>query len=335
MEHPEPSVGPGTIRRLADAWPRRATVRTDLDKIANPEAYDPELPDYPDHLLPFAQHPGFSAQPGERRRLANTLAWIAYNTRVIAAEEHVANPTFVKLAHGSFPGVERYEVKQVVQQSHVDEVWHTYMHMVAMQRTREARGIREEADVVQPVTNRRLFALAGQCAGSRERDLLFLLWTVVGEVSINAFLDLLAGDRTIQAMHSLVARLHARDEAAHGPVVAELMKEIFPRLEHRERDFLIRWFPEAIAAFGAEDYDLWPQVLELAGVPGARDIVEDTRRSPGKDLMLTDFSTVRRLLRELEIEDRVEFDFAALAGRQAENPGITGSAQGADGEAAR
>lgn len=335
MEHPQASVGPSTIRRLADAWPRRATVRTDLDKVANPEAYNPELLDYPEHLLPFAQHPDFCAQPVEQRRLANTLAWIAYNARVIAAEEHVANPTFIKLAHGSFPGVERYEVKQVVQQSHVDEVWHTYMHMVAMQRTREARGIREEADVVQPVTNRRLFSLADQCAESWERDLLFLLWTVVGEVSINAFLDLLAGDSTIQAMHSLVARLHARDEAAHGPVLAELMKEVYPRLERRQQDFLIRWFPEAIAAFGAEDYDLWPQVLGLAGIRGAQDIVEDTRRSPGKDLMLTDFSTVHRLVRDLEIEDRVEFDFAALASREAENPGGREAAHGINGEVAR
>lgn len=44
----------------------------------------------------------------------------------------------------------------------------------------------------------------------------------------------------------------------------------------------------------------------------ARDIVNDARGTGEPDLMLTDFSTVRRLLRDLEIEDRVEFDFEAL-----------------------
>lgn len=312
MEHSEPGIGPSTLRRIAAAWPRRATVRTDLDKVTTPEAYDRDVLDYPEHLLPFAGHPDFAGQPEDRRLLTNTLAWIAYNARVIAAEEHVANPTFVMLAHGRFPGLERYEVKEVVQQAHVDEVWHTYMHMVAMQRTREVRGITAEADIVQPVTNRRLFALADQCSESWERDLLFLLWTTVGEVSINAFLDLLAGDTTIQPMHALIARLHARDEAAHGPVLAELMKEIFPRLERHQQDFLVRWFPDAITAFGAEDYDLWPQVLSLAKVPKAADIVGDTQGSAGGELMLTDFSTVRRLLSDLGIEHRVEFDFDAL-----------------------
>ncbi|WP_406167822.1 diiron oxygenase [Streptomyces canus] len=312
MKDSHSGVGPGTLRRIAAAWPRRATVRTDMDKVTDPGPYDPRLLDYPEHLLPFAEHPDYTAQPEDRRRHVNTLAWIAYNARVIAAEEHVANPTFIMLAHGRFPGVDRYEVKEVVQQSHVDEVWHTYMHMIAMQRTREARGITAEADIVQPVTNRRLFALADECGESWERDLLFLLWTTVGEVSINAFLDLLAKDSTIQPMHALVARLHARDEAAHGPVLAELMKEIFPRLDRRQQDFLVRRFPEAITAFGAEDYDLWPQVLELADVSDARDIVNDARGTGEPDLMLTDFSTVRRLLRDLEIEDRVEFDFEAL-----------------------
>ena len=312
MEHSEPGIGPSALRRIAAAWPRRATVRTDLDKVTHPETYDHDLLDYPEHLLPFAEHPDFAGQPEDRRLLANTLAWIAYNARVIAAEEHVASPTFVMLAHGRFPGVERYEVKEVVQQAHVDEVWHPYMHMVAMQRTREVRGITTEADILQPVTNRRLFALADQCSEGWERDLLFLLWTTVGEVSINAFLDLLAGDRTIQPMHSLIARLHARDEAAHGPVLAELMKEIFPRLNRRQQDFVVRWFPSAITAFGAEDYDLWPQVLGLAKMPKAADIVGDARRGPDGELMLTDFSTVRRLLSDLGIEHRVEFDFDAL-----------------------
>ncbi|MFJ9517992.1 diiron oxygenase [Kitasatospora sp. NPDC101801] len=305
----EPVVGRSTLRRLAAAWPRRATIRTDLAAVTDPGAYDPDLLDYPLHLLPFAEHPLFLAASEEQRRQVNTMSWLGYNERVIAAEEFVANPTFDKLAHGVFPGVDRWEVKEAVQQSHVDEVWHSYMHMLAMQRTRQARRPEAEPDYGQPVTNRTLYALADQHPERWQRDLLYLLWTAVGEISINGFLDLLARADGIQPMHTLIARLHARDEAAHGPVLYELMREIHPQLNAEQREFLIAMFPAAITAFGAEDYRLSLRILEFAGIPKAVDIIEDTRRLPGNELMMNDFSTVRRLLEELGIKDRVEYDF--------------------------
>jgi hypothetical protein len=315
IEESETSVGPSTLRRLAAAWPRRATIRTDLANVANPEEYQAEVLDYPESLMPFAAHPLFLDAPAEQRRLVNTLAWLAYNKRVIAAEEFVANPTFEKLAHGVFPGVESFAAKEAIQQSHVDEVWHTYMHMLAMQRSKEARRITAEPDYVQPVTNRRLFELTAQTSERWEADVLYLLWTAVGEISINAFLDLLAADKTIQPMHTLIARLHARDEAAHGPVLAELMRRIFPKFNAAQRELFIRLLPDAIVAFGAEDYELWPQILRFSGIAKAEEIIEDTRRQPGADLMLTDFATIHRLVADLGIEDAVDFDFGTNTAR--------------------
>ncbi|MFI6325557.1 diiron oxygenase [Nonomuraea sp. NPDC050556] len=304
-------IGPNTLKRLAAAWPGRATIRTDMTEVLDPGPYDPELMDYPTGLLPFAEHPDYLAATPEQQLQVNTLAWLAYNERVIAAEEYVANPTFEKLAHGVFPGCDRFEAKETIQQSHVDEVWHTYMHMLAMRRTREARRTTAEPDKYgHPVTNRRLYALAAEAGEQWERDLLYLLWTAVGEISINKFLDLVAGDDTIQPMHALVARLHARDEAAHGPVMFEVMKDVFVHLDAKQRDLLARTIPDAILAFGAEDYDLWLEILRFAGFARAKEIVEDSRSLPGNDLIVTDFGPIRRLARELEIEDRVAFDFA-------------------------
>ncbi|MEZ0075599.1 diiron oxygenase [Planotetraspora sp. GP83] len=312
IEDTEPGIGPSTLRRLVAAWPKRATIRTDMNKVANPdEPYDPELLDYPIRLMPFGQHPDYLAASEEQRMQVNTLAWLAYNERVIAAEEYVANPTFEMLAHGVFPGVDRYEAKEAVQQSHIDEVWHTYMHMIAMQRTREARQVTAEpGGYSHPVTNRRLYALEAETSERWERDLLYLLWTAVGEISVNAFLDLMARDKTVQPMHALVARLHARDEAAHGPVMLEVMREVYPHLNKEQKELFIRALPASIIAFGAEDYELWPQILEFAGIPKAREIIEDCQSAPGNELLVTDFSGVHRLVRELEIEHLVEFDFS-------------------------
>lgn len=303
-------VGPSTLRRLAAAWPNRATVRTDMQKVTGPEEYNPELLDYPVSLMPFREHPDFQAAPEAQRLMVNTLGWLAYNQRVIAAEESVVNPTFDRLENGVFPGVNRFEVKEVVRQSHIDEVWHTYMHMLGMQRTREARRITAEPAYTHPVTNRLLYKLQESVSERWEKDLLLLLWTTVGEVSVNAFLDLLARDQTVQPVHSLIARLHARDESAHGPIMVEVMKDVFVHLDIKEQDFFLASLPAGITAFCAEDFDWWLTILEFVGVPKSRDIIEDSRTGPDADLLVTDFSGVRRMCQELGIEHRVEFDLS-------------------------
>lgn len=180
-----------------------------------------------------------------------------------------------------FPGTERYTVREAIQQSHIDEVWHIYMHMTAMNRTQAARGLADEPDYSYPVTNRRLFRLAGQAAEKWERDLLFLLWTVVGEVSFNAFLELLAREKEVQ------------------------------------RALSTRTLPAAIGAFGAEDYELRPDLFAAARIEHAEEIIADTRSAPRTELLLTDFATVHRLVRELGIEDEVDYDFTHVSPRAA------------------
>ncbi|MEV8057730.1 diiron oxygenase [Streptomyces antimycoticus] len=312
----ESHIGPSTLKRIVAAWPRRATVRTDMASFMEAGLCASGPTDYPVHLIPFAQHPRFLEASDESRQLVNTLAWQAYNARVIAAEEYVANPTFEMLTRGVFPGVDRYEVKEALQQSHIDEVWHTYMHMTAMQRTKEARKLTVEPDYSHPVTNRRLFELTAERSEKWERDILFLVWTVVGELHINNFLELLARDKLIQPMHALVARLHARDEAAHGPIVAEVMKDVFVHLNKEQRELFIRTLPDAIIALGAQDYGIWYDILQFVGIPHSTEILADTRRQPDTEMMLTDFSTVERLVRDLEIADRVDYDFTNTAPRQ-------------------
>ncbi|MET7606038.1 diiron oxygenase [Streptomyces avermitilis] len=314
IDQPGEGIGPSTLRRLAAAWPKRATVRTDMDQVTDPQAYDPKRLDYPVSLMPFGEHPDFQGASEEQRRTVNTLGWIAYNERVVAAEEFVVNPTFEMIGHAVFPGVDRFEVKEIVRQSHIDEVWHTYIHMLGMQRTREARGITAEPDCAHPVTNRLLYAAKNATSERWESDLLYLLWTTVGEVSVNAFLDLMARDTTVQPVHALIARLHARDESAHGPVMVEVMKDIFVNLSKRQQDFFIAALPAGITAFCSEDFDWWLKVLEFAGLRSAKDIIEDSRSARGgqyAELLVTDFSGLRRMCRELGIEDRVDFDLAS------------------------
>jgi hypothetical protein len=295
-------IGPDTLRRLSATWPGRATIRSHLETLSEPPAHDPSVPDYPERFLPFAEHPDFLAAPFERRQVVLTYAWLMYNARVVTAEERIANPTFAKIVHGVFRGGERFDVKQAVQQAHVDETWHTYMHMMAMHHTREVRALGPEPDYPHAVTYRRLVAEQEKVTDAWHRDLLALAWTTVTEVSVNAYLELLSRDTTIQPRHALVARLHARDEAAHGSVMVEVTRELYAHLDPAHRRVFAAALPKAVLAFAAHDYRAWPHLLRHVGIARADDIVEDCRRNPGNSLLVRDFSGVRRLARERDID---------------------------------
>lgn len=300
-----------TLRRIADSWPRRATVRTDMDLIAEPGDYDQSLPDYPVRLLPFAGHPLFAeADPGQRQQVL-TMAWLVYNERVITAEEYVANPTFAMIMQGVFPGTDSVQLKRAVQQTHVDEVWHTYMHMIAMERTRDVRKVASEPEYPHTVTFRRLLDAMARADESWQRDLLKLVWTTVSEVSVNAYLELLSRDETVQPLHSLVPRLHARDESAHSSIMVEVAKALYLRMNAGQRRFFVEALPEALNAFVAQDFAVWPEILRHAGFARAEEIVADCRQQAGNGLLVRDFSGVRRIVREMELEDLVDFDFGA------------------------
>jgi 4-aminobenzoate N-oxygenase len=310
-DSPARPVDESTLRRIADSWPRRATVRTDMDKIAEPGDYDETLPDYPARLLPFAEHPLFlEAEPRMRQKVL-TMAWLVYNERVITAEEHVANPTFAMIMHGAFPGADSVHLKRAVQQAHVDEVWHTYMHMIAMQRTREARAVTSEPDYPHTVTFRRLLEAESKAGWAWQHDLLKLVWTTVSEISVNAYLELLSRDETVQPLHSLVPRLHARDESAHSSVMVEVAKALYLRMNAERRRFFVDALPQALNAFVVQDFAVWPGVLRHAGFDKAEEIVGDSRDSAGTGLLVRDFSGVRRIVREMDLEDLVDFDFGA------------------------
>ncbi|MFF7635715.1 diiron oxygenase [Kitasatospora sp. NPDC008050] len=306
-------IDESVLRRIADSWPRRATVRTDLDRISAPEEYDRALPDYPEHLLPFAEHPRWlAAEPGQRQQVL-TMAWLVYNERVIAAEEHVANPTFAKIMHGHFPGADGVHLKRAVQQTHVDEVWHTYMHMIAMQRTREVRQVTGEPRYPHTVTFRRLQEAQARAGEAWQRDLLKLVWTTVSEISVNAYLELLSRDETVQPLHALVPRLHARDEAAHSSVMVEVAKALYVHLNAEQRRAFVDTLPKALHAFVEQDFAVWPGILTAAGIEHAEEIVADCRRASGSNLLVRDFSGIRRIVREMELDELVDYDFGAGA----------------------
>ncbi|QKW09723.1 diiron oxygenase [Streptomyces sp. NA04227] len=305
----EDGVGSATLRRLVTAWPRRAAVTTRSDALDEVGAYDPQLPDYPLRMVPFAEHPRFLAATPEQRGRVLTGLWIGYNERVIATEHLIAEPAFDLVMRGVFPGSDHPLVRQGVQQSLVDESFHTYMHMLAISRTRELRGVRSRPEQPRLVTHRRLLETLARMPEEWERDVAVLVWGAVAETCINSLLALLARDDSIQPLHSLITTLHLRDETAHGSLVIEVVRELYARMNAGQRRVLMRCLPLALEAFAEQDLSTLRLELVTAGIEGADEIVGDLRATSSGRRLVRDFSGAQRMIEQLELGDAVDFEF--------------------------
>jgi hypothetical protein len=299
------------IRKLVANWPRRTTIRSDKFPWPEPEAYNPETPDYPVRLLPFREHPRFLAAPEHQRREVLTRAWLTYNERTILAEEYMANPAFTMIVHGEFEGADEFHVRQAVQHALIDEHFHTLIHMTAIDETRRLRGLNDQWSAPNSLTRRSLLAEQARATEPWQRALVILAFATVAEISVNAYLELLSADDTIQPMHKLVTYLHNRDEFAHGQLIVEVIKLLYLRMSEPQQTFFIGVLPRALHAYAAHDFSAWRAILHRVGVDGAEDIVAACEHEAASQLLVRDFSGLKQVATELDIVDRLDFRFAA------------------------
>lgn len=295
------------IVRLNQAWTRRATVCSP-EKAVVDEVFDPSRPDYPEQMVPFFHHPKFQALSDELKSSVVTWGWIGYNLRTVTAEEHVVNPALSVIAN-QYLGKDDWHFREAMQQTLIDEHYHTLMHLRAIERTKLDRALDQDLDLPPSVTYLRLKALHEQLPEQWQRDLASITFAVVAEISVNAYLDLLADDQSIQPQNSRVAQLHNRDEYAHSKVLAEVAKVMYANMPPVQREFFARNLSVALSAFIAQDYSMWEAILTQLGVADAAVIIADTRESNKNATIMRDYSGLHKLAQDLGISEQIDFDF--------------------------
>ena len=295
------------VVRLNQAWTKRATVCAP-DKTGASEAFDPTRPDYPESMVPFFHHPKFQALSDELKSTVVTWGWIGYNLRTVTAEEHVVNPALSVIAN-QYLGKNDWHFREAMQQTLIDEHYHTLMHLRAIERTREERALDQDLDLPPSVTYLRLLALREELPEQWQRDLAAITFAVVAEISVNAYLDLLADDQSIQPQNRRVAELHNRDEYAHSKILAEVAKVMYANMQPVQRTFFAQTLSVALSAFVAQDYSMWEAILTQLGVEDAALIIADTQESNKNATIMRDYSGLHRLAQDLGISDEIDFDF--------------------------
>jgi hypothetical protein len=295
------------IVRLNQAWTKRATVCSP-DRGSVNEVFDPARPDYPQAMVPFFHHPKFQALSDELKSTVVTWGWIGYNLRTVTAEEHVVNPALSVIAN-QYLGKDDWHFREAMQQALIDEHYHTLMHLRAIERTRLDRALDQDLQLPPSVTYLRLVALREGLTEQWQRDLAAITFAVVAEISVNAYLDLLADDQSIQPQNRRVAELHNRDEYAHSKVLAEVAKVMYANMTPGQREFFARHLSVALSAFIAQDYSMWEAILTQLGVEDAESIIADTRESNKNATIMRDYSGLHKLAHDLGISELIDFDF--------------------------
>jgi hypothetical protein len=147
----------------------------------------------------------------------------------------------------------------------------------------------------------------------QQRALSALAFTTVAEISINAYLDLVANNDEIQPINRVIATLHNRDEYCHSSIADEIAKAAYARLNTVQREIFLDALVEGLEAFAANDYSTWHRIIELVGVPNGRQMLRDVADEPSRKRLLQDFGAMHRLCIELEVIDELPFDWSTVS----------------------
>ncbi|MFJ8310935.1 MULTISPECIES: diiron oxygenase [unclassified Streptomyces] len=298
------------IHRLAANWKRRATVKRDDPGLL--DMFDPALPDYPEEIVPFADHPTYRALAPARRDAVLTWAMIALNRNTEYSETHVVNPAFGLVLRGEFPGLWGEALEISLMQAMVDEQYHILMHRMASDMTRARRGDQFRGKELPlpyvSVTHRQLSDAATE---RWQRSLLTLAFATTTELSIGAYLELVANAEGVQPMNVALSRLHRHDEVCHGSISGELLKVLYPQLTGEQQRFLLDSLCRALEAYSANDYRAWGTIMRLVGVAGGAEMLRDCKAA-GRTALLRDYSGLHRVLQELDVLDRIAFDWSSV-----------------------
>lgn len=303
---PNDEVENAIIGRLASNWHRRAAVKRrepDLDDL-----FDLARPDFREDMVPIRSHPIWDTLSDETRSRLLSWGWVSYNRNTVLIEQRIVNPAFEKVLDGAFPALGGAALEIAIAQAMVDEQYHSLMHMTGSAVTRRKRK-RSYSDHVLPESHITQIHRRHRDEHTEgwQKNLTSLAFATVAEISINAYLDLLANDKEIQIINSTLVKLHNRDEYCHSSIAGEMAKQVYERLTADQQHFFLEKLIAGMEAFIAPDFETWETILEFEGVKGWERAAADVRASQSGVHLVQDHSGLHTLLSEMGALDKVEF----------------------------
>ncbi|PQP26817.1 AurF N-oxygenase family protein [Rhodococcus opacus] len=306
---PADPVESAVVSRLARNWGQRATVKKpepDLDAL-----FDLDKQDYPNELLPFADHDRFLGMREEQRNQLRAWAWIAFNKNVMDIEQYVVNPGFDLVAHDALDTGLGDTFAVAVHQAMVDEQYHTLMHLNASAVTRRQRGWAMPNNALPDVlTLRRQRAATADAADPRKRAITTFAFMTVAEISISSYLDLISENDVIQPVNRATVRLHNRDEYCHASIADDIAGIVYDTLSPDDRRHFLDGLVDAMTAFSSNDYSTWHTIVDILDLGGGQAMIDDAEHDTRRSALVQDFGGIHKLCKHLGVAGEMSFEWA-------------------------
>jgi hypothetical protein len=212
------------------------------------------------------------------------------------------------LFRGELPGVGDSRIKQVIAQIQVDEQFHILMCLDICHLSRARHQLLDYV-FPEPILGLKLKQIVRSAASADDARIAQLAYASVAEMSINAYLDVVATDLTIQPLHRINTEMHRRDEAAHGIGFSEIVGSVYRRMSAEQRARFCDHVGRALHDFTTPDLSHWASILDYLQIPGRDDILHRQQHSTRGMVLKRDYTTLRRLFNELGNTDQIAFDF--------------------------
>lgn len=294
------------IETIGRSWDHRVAVRQ--ERLDLTQYYDASIPDFPISMVPFWNDPDF-AKLDERTKLRFlAAAWVAYNEKAIYLEDEIVQPFCGLLLKDRLPGASDPQVKQVIAQIQVDEQFHILMCLDICNNARTRHGLHDYA-MPEPKLGANLKQKLARTADAEETALLRMAYASVAEMSINAYLNQVATDQTIQPLNRINTDMHRRDESAHSTAFREIVGSVHRALAPNAKRRFCGHLHDALVDFTTPDGSHWESILEYLDVPAREAILARLHAAMRSKRLSRDYTVLGGLIEELGIKDEVGFSF--------------------------
>jgi len=295
---------------LANSWENRVAVKKEALDLS--KYYDSNLPDYPLDLVPFRNDPRFIQLDEKTKQRILSGAWICYNEKTIAVENHIITPACSLLLRGKFDGLDNVETKRVVAQTLVDEEFHILMCLEACMISREMHDM-ESFISPKPVVVSLLEELLKNENNDEYKDIILFGFSTVAEITINAYLGLLSQNKTIQPINTETTYRHFMDEASHNKFFMDSSKIVYNNFDDNKKKQFIFALENGLKSFVQVDLSTWVEILKYVGFTSdeSNSIVNDSKNTPLGTRLVRDYTSIKNLLNSLQINlNDFNFDFS-------------------------
>jgi hypothetical protein len=286
------------LERLASNWPRRAYVKKqELEPI-----FEAGKEDFLESLLPFRDMPQYQACSPELKSKILSCGWLIYNAKTVQIETDIVNPTCLSIIHRGMPGLTGGDSQRAVCEVMVDEVYHVHLVEQASRLTRDRRGLE---NVVIPKLNlvRHMEERQHEFSEPWQRRMVQFATSVVSEIFISDYLQLLSESEDIQKFNRMTVAAHRHDELAHSPLFRSLAQLFASELTESERATFADLLSEPVVWFADRELDAWLVVLRQLGFPHADKMIRECKSLGVADLKKLDYSGVVSLAEDIGLMD--------------------------------